>query len=76
MLIWHPHIGRTKEQTITIQPKSQAKVDIKIPVPSGRLYANEMVDKPYTRFDIIDDAQSQNVPTLIRRSGNPVECTC
>jgi ribosome-associated translation inhibitor RaiA len=76
MLIWHPHIGRTKEQTITIQPKSQAKVDIKIPVPGGRLYANEMVDKPYTRFDIIDDAQSQNVPTLIRRSGNPVECTC
>jgi len=67
MLIWHPHIGRTKEQTITIQPKSQAKVDIKIPAPSGRLYANEMVDKPYTRFGITDDAQSHIVSTLIRQ---------
>jgi hypothetical protein len=30
----------------------------------GHLYANEMVDKPYTRFGITDDAQSQIVPTL------------
>ena len=35
MVIWHPYLGGTKEQTITIQPKSQAKVDIKIPPPSG-----------------------------------------
>ena len=76
MLIWHPHIGRTKEQTITIQPKSQAQVDINIPAPTGRLNANEMADKPYTRFGITDDAQSQIVPTLIRRIGNTVECTC
>jgi hypothetical protein len=28
MVIWHPYLGGTKEQTITIQPKSQTKVDI------------------------------------------------
>ena len=67
MVIWHPYLGGTKEQTITIQPKSQAKVDIQIPAPTGRLYANEMVDKPYTRFGITDDAQSHIVPTLIRQ---------
>ena len=76
ILIWHPHIGRTKEQTITIQPKSQAKVDINIPAPTGRLNANETADKPYSRFVNTDDAQSQIVPTLIRRIGNTVECTC
>jgi hypothetical protein len=68
MVIWHPYLGGTKEQTITIQPKSQAKVDIKIPAPIGRLYANEMVDKPYTRYGITDDAQSHIVPTLIRQT--------
>ena len=52
------------------------EVEIKIPAPTGRLNANQMADKPYTRFGITDDAQSQIVPTLIRRSGNPVECTC
>jgi hypothetical protein len=60
MVIWHPYLGGTKEQTITIQPKSQAKVDIQIPAPTGRLYANEMVDKPYTRFGITDDDRASS----------------
>lgn len=67
MLIWHPYIGGAKEQTITIAPKGQVKVDVRVPAPSGRLYANEMVDKPYTRYGITDDAPSQIVPTLIRQ---------
>lgn len=67
MVIWHPYLGGAKEQTITIQPKSHATVDINIPAPTGRLYANEMVDKPYTRYGIIDDAQIHIVPTLTRQ---------
>jgi len=67
MLIWHPHIGRTKEQTITITPMGQVKVDVKVAAPTGRLYANQMVDHPYTRYGITEDAQSQIVPTLIRQ---------
>ena len=46
MLIWHPQIGRTKEQTITITPMGQVKVNVKVPAPPGRLYANQMVDHP------------------------------
>lgn len=67
MLVWHPYLGGTKEQTITIQPKGHAKVDVKVPAPTGRLYANEMVDNPYTRYGVTDDAQSQIMPTLIRQ---------
>jgi hypothetical protein len=67
MVIWHPYLGGAKEQTITIQPKSHAKVDINIPAPTGRLYANAMVDRPYTRYGITDDAQSHIVPTLTRQ---------
>jgi hypothetical protein len=44
------------------------KPTMQVPAPSGRLYANEMVDKPYTRFGITDDAQSHIVPTLIRQT--------
>ena len=68
MLVWHPYLGAAKEQTVTIQPKGQVKVDVKIPAPTGRLYANEMVENPYTRYGISDDAQSQIVPTLIRQT--------
>ena len=35
--------------------------------PPGCLYANEMVDKLYTRFGITADAQSHIVPTLLRQ---------
>ena len=46
MVIWHPYLGGTKEQTITIQPKSQAEVNIKIPAPTGRLYATRWWTSP------------------------------
>jgi hypothetical protein len=65
MIVWHPYIGGAKEQTITIGPKGRAKTDVKIPAPTGRLYANQMVEKPYTRFGITDEARSQIVPTLV-----------
>ncbi|MGD9727343.1 MAG: carboxypeptidase regulatory-like domain-containing protein, partial [Nitrospiraceae bacterium] len=67
MVVWHPYIGGIKEQTITIPPKDQARVDVQIPVPTGRLYANQMVEKPYMHYSIPDDVQSQIVPTLIHQ---------
>jgi hypothetical protein len=67
LIVWHPYIGGTKEQIVTIAPKAQATVTVKIPVPTGRLYVNQMVEHPYTRYGITDEVQSQIVPTLIRQ---------
>ena len=75
-VIWHPYLGSTKEKTITIHPKIQAKGDIKIPAPTWRLYANFMVDKPYTRFGVTYDLQNRIVPAIVHRSCNPIESTC
>ena len=67
LVVWHPYIGGAREYPITIPPEGQAAVDVKIPAPVGRLYVNQMVDHPYTRFAITDEVQSQIVPTLIRQ---------
>jgi hypothetical protein len=67
MVVWHPYIGGAKTQLVTIPPKEQAAVSVKIPAPMGRLYANQMVDHPYTRYGITDEVQSQILPTLIRQ---------
>jgi hypothetical protein len=67
LIVWHPYIGGAREQTITIPPKGQAKADVRIPAPTGRLYANQMVDHPYSRYGISDEVQGQIVPTLIRQ---------
>ena len=67
LVIWHPYVGGAKEQVITVPPKGQTTVEVKIPAPVGRLYVNEMVDHPYTRFAVTNDVQNQIVPTLIRQ---------
>ena len=41
------------------------KLTLQIPAPTGRLDANQMVENPYVRYTVTEDAQSQIVPTLI-----------
>jgi len=35
-----------------------------VEAPTGRLYANQMVENAYVRYSITEDVQSQIVPTL------------
>lgn len=67
LVVWHPYMGEAKEQTVTIEPKTQTQADVVVSAPVGRLYVNQMVDKPYTRYGITDDARTKIVPTLIHQ---------
>jgi hypothetical protein len=62
--VWHPYIRDDIEQTITIEPNEQTTVALKVEAPTGRLYANQMVENAYVRYTITEDVQSQIVPTL------------
>lgn len=62
--VWHPYIRNDIERTITIEPKKQTSVDLTVKAPTGRLYANQMVENAYVRYTITEDVQSQIVPTL------------
>lgn len=62
--VWHPYIRDEIEQTITIEPKKEASVSLTVEAPTGRLYANQMVENAYVRYTITEDVQSQIVPTL------------
>jgi hypothetical protein len=62
--VWHPYIRDDIEQTVTIEPSKQTTVALKVEAPSGRLYANQMVENAYVRYTITEDVQSQIVPTL------------
>lgn len=66
--VWHPYIGGLKEYEVTIAPKGTATLDVKIDAPTGRLYANEMVDNPYVRYGVTADTQSQIKPTLEKQT--------
>ena len=62
--VWHPYLRESYAHEVTIAPKGQAVLDMTLAAPSGRLYANQMVEHPYTRYNITEDVQGQIVPTL------------
>jgi hypothetical protein len=66
--IWHPYLREEIEQVVTIEPKGQAKLDLKVNAPTGRLYANQMVENPYIRYQITDAEQTAIVPTLEKQT--------
>ena len=68
--VWHPYVRDDLEQTITIEPNGQTSVDLAIEAPTGRLYANQMVENAYVRYTITEEVQSQIVPTLEKQSLN------
>lgn len=64
LVVWHPYIRDSIEREFTIKGKADTIVEVKIDAPTGRLYANQMVENPYMRYNITEDVQSQIVPTL------------
>ncbi len=67
VVVWHPYVGGAKEYEVEVPPKGQATLEVKIPAPTGRLYANQMVENPYIRFGTELMGADQIVPTLERQ---------
>jgi hypothetical protein len=66
--VWHPYTRDDIEQTVTIEPNKEASLALNVEAPTGRLYANQMVENAYVRYTITEDVQSQIVPTLEKQS--------
>ena len=66
--IWHPYVREPYEQRITIKPKESAAVDFVVAAPTGRLYANQMVENAYVRYTVTEDVQSTIAPTLEKQA--------
>lgn len=66
--IWHPYLGGEKEYEVTIAPKQRAVLDVTISAPTGRLYANQVVENPFIRYTITEEVQSTIIPSLERQT--------
>ena len=62
--IWHPYLHEEYKQTITVKPKESVTAEFKVVAPTGRLYANQMVEDAFVRYTITEEVQSQILPTL------------
>lgn len=68
LVVWHPYIRTTIEQTVTIGPKGTSDITIGVPAPTGRLYANEVLDHAYTRYNVTEEAKKEIDPLLEKQA--------
>jgi hypothetical protein len=64
LVVWHPYVRTATEQTVTIGPKGTTEATLLVPAPTGRLYANEVMDHPYVRYNIPENVQKEIEPMV------------
>ncbi len=67
LVVWHPYIRTTIEHTVTVGPKGTVEAHIVVPAPTGRLYANEVMDHPYVRYNVPEDTQKEIDPMITKQ---------
>jgi hypothetical protein len=64
LVVWHPYVRSTNEQSVTVGPKGTVEANIVVQAPTGRLYANEVLDHPYIRFSVPEETQREIEPII------------
>ena len=64
LVVWHPYIRTRIEQTVTIEPKGTAEANVAVPAPTGRLYANEVLDHAYIRYNATEETKKEIEPMI------------
>lgn len=64
LVVWHPYVRSRIEQTVTIGPKKAVEATIAVPAPTGRLYANEVLEHAYIRYNVPEETKKEIEPML------------
>jgi hypothetical protein len=64
LVVWHPYVRTPIERTVTITPRSTVETQIAVPAPTGRLYANEVMEHAYIRYNVTEEAKKDIEPML------------
>ncbi|CUS36150.1 conserved exported hypothetical protein [Candidatus Nitrospira nitrosa] len=64
LVVWHPYIRTVHEQTVTITPNGSVETTIVVQAPTGRLYANEVLDHDYVRYSVTAEQKNEIEPMI------------
>ncbi len=64
LVVWHPYIRSTIEQTVTVSPKATVTANLVVPAPTGRLYANEVLEHDYVRYSVTEEQKKEIEPMV------------
>jgi hypothetical protein len=68
LVVWHPYVRSTIEQTVTIGPKDTVDTHLVVAAPTGRLYANEVLEHAYNRFNVTEETKKEIDPMIEKQS--------
>ena len=68
LVAWHPYVRTSIEQTVTISPKKTAEATIAVPAPTGRLYANEVLEHDYVRYSVTEETKKEIEPMIHKQA--------
>ena len=68
LVVWHPYVRSRIEQTVTIGPKGTTETAIAVPAPTGRLYANEVLEHDYVRYSVTEEAKKEIEPMVKKQA--------
>lgn len=64
LVVWHPYIRTVNEQIVTIATKRTTEAILVVPAPTGRLYANEVLDHDYVRYSVTEEQKKEIEPMV------------
>jgi hypothetical protein len=64
LVVWHPYIRTVNEQTVSIAPKGTTEAMLVVPAPTGRLYANEVLEHDYVRYSVTEEQKKEIEPMI------------
>ena len=64
LVVWHPYVRTRIEQTVTIGPKETVEANIAVSAPTGRLYANEVLEHDYVRYNVLEKTKRDIDPMI------------
>ena len=64
LVVWHPYIRTVQEQTVTIGTNGTTEAKVMVPAPTGRLYANEVLEHDYVRYSVTEEQKKEIEPMV------------
>ena len=64
LVVWHPYVRTTNEQTVVVGKNETVEANIAVQAPTGRLYANEVLEHDYIRYNVTEEAQKEIEPMI------------
>lgn len=64
LVVWHPYVRTPNEQTVVVGKNETVEANIRVQAPTGRLYANEVLEHDYIRYNVTEETQKEIEPMI------------